>query len=91
MADQYPVQILGAWGGRAAYFGDDNAAVARKSCESYRINPKEVTGDVLVFQDSKKFSYGGYIRRGANDARMLAFEDLCSVLDRGIRALPIPA
>ena len=60
MADEYPTQISGAWGGRAEYFGDDRQAVARKACESYLANPTEVTGDLLVFQGAKKSSYGGF-------------------------------
>jgi hypothetical protein len=60
-AANYPNEMIGAWGGRAAYFGDDNPTVARKACDSYRKNPRGVTGDVLVFRGSKKFSYGGYM------------------------------
>jgi hypothetical protein len=59
-ADTYPVQLLGAWGGRGAFMGDDNPKVAAAACESYKKNPKAVTGDLLVFQGSQKFSYGGY-------------------------------
>jgi hypothetical protein len=55
-ASPYPPQLLGAWGG-----WDTDPAVARQACESYRRNPKAVAGDLLVFQGSKKFSYGGYV------------------------------
>jgi TonB family protein len=62
IADQYPEAITGAWGGRAAYAGDDNSAQAQKACHSFR-NPdsNELGGDVLVFIGSRKFSYGGYM------------------------------
>ena len=60
-ADTYPDAITGAWGGRAAYFGDDNPSQAQKACHSFRNpNVNEPSGDVLVFLGSKKFSYGGY-------------------------------
>ncbi len=62
LADPYPDEIIGAWGGRAAFFGDDNAAQAQKACDSFR-NPnlQELGGDVFVFVGNKKFSYGGYM------------------------------
>jgi hypothetical protein len=58
-ADTYPVQLLGAWGGRAAFAGDDDPKVASAACESFRKNSKAVTGDLLVFQGSQKLSFGG--------------------------------
>jgi hypothetical protein len=61
MADEYPTQLSGAWGGRAAYAGGDNPAVAKESCDSYQKNPKDTTGYLLVFKGRKKSSYGGYI------------------------------
>jgi hypothetical protein len=40
--------------------GDNNPKIAAAACESYKRNPKAVMGDLLVFQRSQKFSYGGY-------------------------------
>jgi hypothetical protein len=60
-ADDYPDQILGAWGGRAEFAGDDRDAVAKQACDSYKKTPKKVTGDVLVFEKNKKLSFGGYV------------------------------
>jgi hypothetical protein len=52
----YPFQMLGAWGG-----WDTDPAAALQACESYRQNPKAVAGELLVFQENKKLSYGGYV------------------------------
>ena len=59
-SQSYPSQLLGAWGGRAAFQGDDNPKVAAQACTSYRKNPRSVQGDLLVFKGSQKLSYGGY-------------------------------
>jgi len=59
-ADNFPQQLVGAWGARAEYQGDDRPAVASKACDSYQRNPKEVSGDVIVFRGSEKLSFGGY-------------------------------
>jgi len=59
-ADAYPEQIVGIWGGRAEFEGDDNPAVATRACNSYTKDPKAVAGDVLVFRSSEKLSFGGY-------------------------------
>jgi len=62
LAENYPEPLNGAWGGRAAYLGDDSAITAEKACRAYH-NPSshEAGGDVLVFQGNEKHSYGGYM------------------------------
>ena len=59
-ADIFPQQLVGAWGARAEYQGDDRSIVASKACDSYKQNPEAVSGDVIVFRGSEKLSYGGY-------------------------------
>lgn len=59
-ADTFPLQLVGAWGARAEYQGDDRSIVASRACDSYKQDPEAVSGDVIVFRGSEKLSYGGY-------------------------------
>lgn len=73
VADSFPNAIIGAWGGLSAsveedgklYTVQDDMNTALQSCAAYKRNSKNVslgtTGVLLVFQGSKKFSYGGYM------------------------------
>jgi hypothetical protein len=56
-AANFPIQIIGVW----AFFGENSPAVVKKFCDSYRKNPKDVSGEGLVFHGTRKFSYGGYM------------------------------
>ena len=60
LAQTYPEQLMGTWGSRAAYAGDDNPAQAAKACQAFRNPNSTETADILVFLSKKKYSYGGY-------------------------------
>lgn len=48
-ASSYPDLMIGAWGG------------GTKECDSFRNPHSTDSADILVFQTSRKFSYGGYV------------------------------
>src|SRR3569833_769886 len=56
IADQYP--ITGAW----AVLDKSSSLEPQQICSSYKKDSKQVTGNLIVFQGSKKTEYnGGYL------------------------------